>query len=541
LLAASLICLAILGSERSNAASAGQAAPEDWQLFGHDNDSSTVVHVDTTTGEAAVVGPVGFVSTSSGLAASGAPVLGPSGQVYPAGTIFGLLKEPSVSTDWVVALNNETGAGSKVVATERQIAGRGIAFGEDGSTLYLLEPPGVLHTIDTVSGAVAEIGQVVDDDGIVYSGVSLEWDPDDGAFYSFAGAGTSTLIRIDPDSAAAEVLGSQDSFSACTLTRAPESVNGPGGLVFPPGTWFTVNNVRGTLESLRFDPFSGEMLQNRVIGPIGPNASKLCGTAFAAPDLPPPVATSTASATKPPTAEASATPTATPTVAASSTPASSPIPEQPASRTYLPLALRERCDPSQVHTDVVLVIDASTSMLETGPIGRSKIDAAREGALRFIEQIDTESDRVAIVSFNSRAYTLQPLTGDRARLQRALAAITVEQTTRLDLAIVEAHQQLARQQPGSNRTRAMVLLTDGRANPVPVSVAVERARRAKEAGIRVFVIGLGGSVETSALVRMASSPQDYYTAADQSVLTQIYEQIAHAIPCPNEGFWGGRP
>ncbi len=528
------------------ASRAGAQPPEPLVLFGHDNASATIVQLDTTTGLATAVGPVGFRSSSSGLATSRSPVPGPGGLVYPAGTIFGLLTDASLFADFVVALNNETGEGAKVVDTERRIGGRGIAFGPDGKTLYFIEPPGNLHILDPVTGAISLVGQIVDSGGTMYSGVSLQWDPESGAFRSLAGPGTSTLIRIEPADASATVLGTLENFSACTLTRSPGRVAGPGGLVFPEGTWFTVNNRQRTLEALRFDPFTGQLLQNRVIGLLGGRATQVCGTAFAMPELPPPpptvtpapTATHTPSptATIPPSPTSTPSPTPTPTFTPSPSPTATPTPGPK----YIPLVLRERCRPEQVHTDVVLVVDASSSMREEGPGGRTKIEAAREGVGRFLRRLNLGADRAAIVAFNSEARTMQTLTGDRALLEKALAEIRVARTTRLDLGIVAAHSEVTSDRHIHGHTPVIVILTDGRANPVPVLVALERARRAKADGVRIFVIGLGMKVETEALRTIASAPGDYFTAADPSVLGRIYEQIAYAIPCPADQFWGRR-
>ncbi len=50
----------------------------------------------------------------------------------------------------------------------------------------------------------------------------------------------------------------------------------------------------------------------------------------------------------------------------------------PSAPAYLPLILRERCVPDQRRVDVVLVIDASSSMTEPTAPGRPKLDAAPE-------------------------------------------------------------------------------------------------------------------------------------------------------------------
>jgi hypothetical protein len=86
----------------------------------------------------------------------------------------------------------------------------------------------------------------------------------------------------------------------------------------------------------------------------------------------------------------------------------------------------------------------------------------------------------------------------------------------------------------------MIVLTDGRANPVPVSVAEDEARAAKDAGVLLFTVGLGDDLDTDALRRMASRPDYSYVAPDAEALAGIYRGIAVAIPCPADAFWGRR-
>jgi uncharacterized DUF497 family protein len=86
----------------------------------------------------------------------------------------------------------------------------------------------------------------------------------------------------------------------------------------------------------------------------------------------------------------------------------------------------------------------------------------------------------------------------------------------------------------------MVVLTDGRANPVPISAAEDEAARAKGAGVVLFTVGLGHDLDTEALARMASRPGYFHLAADAEALVRIYRAIAVAIPCPSNAFWGRR-
>ncbi len=269
----------------------------------------------------------------------------------------------------------------------------------------------------------------------------------------------------------------------------------------------------------------------------------LCGEAPTATPTPTETATpsATATPTRTPTATPSPTPPATPTATATATPTATPTPTPKPRPAYLPLALHEPpCAVEAPRIDVVLVIDASSSMLELTRAGRAKIDAARAAARLFLDQLDLPTDQAAIVAFNASAALAQPLTGDRAALHEALDGIQTAQFTRIDLGIRAAQAELTspRRRPGHRP--AMVVLTDGRNNPEPVASAVAAAAAAKAAGMRVFTIGLGDDIEADALAEMASAPDDFFVAPDGEDLAAIYRAIAGAVkPCPD--YWPAGP
>lgn len=227
----------------------------------------------------------------------------------------------------------------------------------------------------------------------------------------------------------------------------------------------------------------------------------------------------------------------TPAPPPSATPEPSPTPSP--SPLHLPLVLGERCTPGTQRVDALLVIDASTSMLEPSAAGRSKLAAAAAAAGGFLDQLRLDDgDQAGVVWFNETARLAQGLTDDRPSLDAALAGLAAARYTRLDLGIAAARAELAgpRRRPGN--LAVMVVLTDGRANPVPVDMAETEAGAAKAAGVLLFTIGLGADLEEDALRRMASRPEYFYKAPDAEDLAAIYRHIAVTLPCPGGAFWG---
>ncbi len=171
---------------------------------------------------------------------------------------------------------------------------------------------------------------------------------------------------------------------------------------------------------------------------------------------PPPSPTPTATASPTPTLTATPTPsplaTATPSPFPTATPSSTATPTPLPAPIYLPLALTESCTPSQRHVDIALAIDASSSMTEPTAAGRTKLAAAVDAARTFLGTLRlAQGDQAAIVTFNSDAWLLQPLTDDRAALDAALASITTASLTRLDRAVAVAAEALA--DPARRRAR----------------------------------------------------------------------------------------
>lgn len=247
----------------------------------------------------------------------------------------------------------------------------------------------------------------------------------------------------------------------------------------------------------------------------------------------------TPSDTPSPTATRTPTATLTPSLTPSVTP--SPTPSPTRGPIYLPIGVDDHCDPKVQHVDVVLVIDASTSMLFHTRAGRTKIDAAKDAARRFLDTMKFPGDQAAVVSFNADSAVVVDLTGDKAVLARGLDGIRNREFTRIHLGLATARDLLRGARRVADHTPVVVMLTDGRSNPDPVERALEAAEDLKRDGVAVFTVGLGDDVEFDALRRMASRPEAFRWAPDGEDLGPIYEAIAREIPCPPSAYWPWRP
>lgn len=328
-----------------------------------------------------------------------------------------------------------------------------------------------------------------------------------------------THVSAAPDAAL------QDTAQACLLEefRIP-SVQGSSEAHAAPAPVPVLDNEGRTVSVVPPPPGDLEMLCARELPPT---------------PTPIPSATPTPSATGTPMPSPSATPrpSATPTLTATPGPTATPAP------IALPIALAERpCLRQRPRLDVILILDASTSMKDLTRAGRRKIDAALAAARAFGGELDLRPsrDQVALVTFNEQAALRAPLGSDPTAFETALDRVELQQYTRIDLGLSVALEELQGPRRRETAVAAVVLLTDGRSNPVPVSEAVIVAEEIKAVGARLFAIGLGEDVERDALRGMATRPEDYFEAPDGEDLAAIYERISAALPCPPLDTWPAR-
>lgn len=158
-------------------------------------------------------------------------------------------------------------------------------------------------------------------------------------------------------------------------------------------------------------------------------------------------------------------------------------------------------DKREVHSqgyDIMLAIDLSGSMLaedyERGGERINRLQAIKPVIQAFIQE--RPSDRIGIVVFAGRAYTLAPLTFDHDWLAK--------QTERLKIGLIEdgtaigdglgvslTRLEQAKRETGGKRSGAfIVLLTDGANNRGALSPE-QATDLAKSRGIPVYTIGAG--------------------------------------------------
>jgi Ca-activated chloride channel family protein len=148
--------------------------------------------------------------------------------------------------------------------------------------------------------------------------------------------------------------------------------------------------------------------------------------------------------------------------------------------------------------DIVLAIDLSGSMLsedyERNGEGINRLQAIKPVIQAFIER--RQSDRIGVVLFSGRAYTLAPLTTNHEWLAKQLDRVKIgliEDGTAIGdaLGVALARLDQSKQEANGKRKGAfIVLLTDG-ANNMGLITPTQSAQLAKARGIPIYTIGAG--------------------------------------------------
>lgn len=200
-----------------------------------------------------------------------------------------------------------------------------------------------------------------------------------------------------------------------------------------------------------------------------------------------------------------------------------------------PQKVEDRREVHEEGYDLILAIDLSGSMLAEDYERRggriNRLQAIQPVIKAFIDE--RHGDRIGIVVFSGRAYTLAPLTFDHSWLERQVERLKVgliEDGTAIGdgLGVALSRLEQADREVNNQRQGAFViLLTDG-ANNAGALPPLDAAEIAKSRGIPVYTIGAGrnGFVpfpiinrETGEVIRYTQRMSDL----DEPTLNQIAE------------------
>jgi Ca-activated chloride channel family protein len=207
---------------------------------------------------------------------------------------------------------------------------------------------------------------------------------------------------------------------------------------------------------------------------------------------------------------------------------------------------------------MLLAVDVSGSMAtpDMGN-GATRLQAVQRVAGQFID--GRHGDQVGLILFGTQPYLQAPLTPDLATVHRFLNEAMVGMAgreTAIGDSIGLAIKRLHANPQGANRVgeafakqAVLVLLTDGESNAGAVP-PLEAARLAKEAGLRIYTIGVGAvpqqglfaqgnnDLDEETLQSIAKSTGgEYFRAADTDALQEVYHRIDQLEPASGHEPW----
>ena len=187
--------------------------------------------------------------------------------------------------------------------------------------------------------------------------------------------------------------------------------------------------------------------------------------------------------------------------------------------------------------DFVVAIDASSSMTASD-FQPTRMEAAKEAAVSFLDQLKN-GPSIGIVSFAGSAFVKLPPTNDMSKAKDTVYLLSIEKSggTAIGDAIITSSNLFLK----SNRSKAIVLLTDGQNNAG--TTVEEAASYAKSNGIKVHTIAVGTEnggmspelpqsvvfkVDETALKKISSETDGkFFSASEPAGLNEAFSQIAN--------------
>jgi Ca-activated chloride channel family protein len=182
--------------------------------------------------------------------------------------------------------------------------------------------------------------------------------------------------------------------------------------------------------------------------------------------------------------------------------------------------------------DIVVAIDTSKSMLAED-IKPNRLARAKLAALDLMQS--AKSDRLGLVAFAGTAFLQCPLTIDDAAFRQSVEMLDVNTLPQGGTAIAEAITTAQEAFKEGDSHRVLVLFTDGEDQD---SNAVEAARKAFAAGMRIFTVGIGSAEGELLQIRDAKGRTEYIKDdAGNVVKSRLNEALLQEIAGAAGGFY----
>ena len=181
--------------------------------------------------------------------------------------------------------------------------------------------------------------------------------------------------------------------------------------------------------------------------------------------------------------------------------------------------------------DLIIALDTSKSMYASD-ISPSRFERSRLEIKNLIQSL--EGDRVGLILFTSNALTQCPLTVDYNAfslfLDEAEIGLLPKGGTSLVSAIEKACDSFDTKY---KKDRVLMIVTDGETHDMDLDSALKKA---SEAGIRIFCVGLGSKEGVPIVIPQAGGQKEYVKDENGNiVLTKLEEENLKKIAIATQG------
>ncbi len=180
--------------------------------------------------------------------------------------------------------------------------------------------------------------------------------------------------------------------------------------------------------------------------------------------------------------------------------------------------------------EVIIALDVSNSMLAED-IPPSRLERAKQALTRLIETLS--NDKIGLIVFAGDAYVQLPVTSDYVSAKMFLSLINPSLVPKQGTAIGSAISLGIRSfSPGTERSRAMIIITDGENHE---DDPVAAAREAAEKGIVIHTIGIGSPEGVPIMLNINGRREYMKDTQGNTVITRLNEKILKEIALTANG------
>jgi Ca-activated chloride channel family protein len=182
--------------------------------------------------------------------------------------------------------------------------------------------------------------------------------------------------------------------------------------------------------------------------------------------------------------------------------------------------------------DIVVAIDTSKSMLAED-ISPNRLARAKLAALDLMQQ--AKSDRLGLVAFAGTAFLECPLTIDDTAFRQSVESLDVNTLPEGGTALADAINTALKAFKEGDNYKVLVLFTDGEDHD---SGALDAAKKAAEAGLRIFTIGIGSAQGELLRIQGPNGQSDYVRDENGNVVkSHLNEALLQQIAGAARGFY----